>query len=191
MMMEGGGEERHFTARQTPSEGRNLSGLFAPPLVVCNLQRAGGTVLTLVSLSLPLSLSIMWRSRPTLIHACRRMSAVDLGTRNTLRSRQVSVSATAHELGPNATASGAFSFELVHRSRKAGSKARVGIIHTPHGDIATPGFVPVATSAALKHLPPSLTPSEGNVIVVVVVVVVEVLDELADSRPRARSLQST
>ncbi len=43
-----------------------------------------------------------------------------------------------------------FSFEIVHRSKH--SKARVGIIHTPHGSIETPAFVPVATHAALKSV---------------------------------------
>jgi len=41
-----------------------------------------------------------------------------------------------------------FRFELVHQSTK--SMARVGRIHTPHGVIDTPGFVAVATNAALK-----------------------------------------
>ncbi len=43
-----------------------------------------------------------------------------------------------------------FHFELVHQSKK--SKARVGKIHTPHGIIETPGFVPVATNACPKAL---------------------------------------
>lgn len=41
-----------------------------------------------------------------------------------------------------------FHFELRHQSKR--SKARVGRIHTPHGTIDTPGFVAVATNAALK-----------------------------------------
>ena len=41
-----------------------------------------------------------------------------------------------------------FSFEILHESSK--SQARVGRIHTPHGTIDTPGFVAVATNAALK-----------------------------------------
>uniref|UniRef100_A0A7S0J2P7 tRNA-guanine(15) transglycosylase-like domain-containing protein n=1 Tax=Calcidiscus leptoporus TaxID=127549 RepID=A0A7S0J2P7_9EUKA len=43
-----------------------------------------------------------------------------------------------------------FRFEVLHRSRKPGSRARVGRIHTPHGTVDTPGFVPVGTNAALK-----------------------------------------
>mmetsp|Transcript_7559 Transcript_7559/g.22414 ORF Transcript_7559/g.22414 Transcript_7559/m.22414 type:complete len:546 (+) Transcript_7559:197-1834(+) len=41
-----------------------------------------------------------------------------------------------------------FRFEVVHES--AVSRARVGRIHTPHGVIETPCFVPVGTNAALK-----------------------------------------
>ncbi|KAL3943182.1 MAG: hypothetical protein SGBAC_002743 [Bacillariaceae sp.] len=41
-----------------------------------------------------------------------------------------------------------FRFEIIHQSEK--SQARVGRIHTPHGTIDTPGYVAVATNAALK-----------------------------------------
>lgn len=41
-----------------------------------------------------------------------------------------------------------FRYELIHRSKI--SNARVGRIHTPHGIVDTPGFVPVATIGALK-----------------------------------------
>lgn len=43
-----------------------------------------------------------------------------------------------------------FYFELVHQSKK--SRARVGRIHTPHGIIETPHFVPVGTNAVVKTL---------------------------------------
>lgn len=43
-----------------------------------------------------------------------------------------------------------FSFEIIHQSKK--SRARVGRIHTPHGIIDTPNFVPVGTNAAMKAL---------------------------------------
>ena len=43
-----------------------------------------------------------------------------------------------------------FGFEVVHRSKKPGSRARVGKITTPHGVIHTPAFVPVGTNGALK-----------------------------------------
>ena len=43
-----------------------------------------------------------------------------------------------------------FRFEVLHESKKPGSRARVGRIHTPHGCIDTPCFVPVGTNGALK-----------------------------------------
>ncbi len=43
-----------------------------------------------------------------------------------------------------------FKFEIVHKSKK--SKARVGKIHTPHGIIETPNFVPVGTNGAVKAI---------------------------------------
>jgi len=43
-----------------------------------------------------------------------------------------------------------FKFEVVHQSKKPGSRARVGKITTPHGVIHTPAFVPVGTNGALK-----------------------------------------
>lgn len=47
-----------------------------------------------------------------------------------------------------------FSFEVVRQITKG--RARLGVIHTPHGDIQTPSFVPVGTQATVK----SLTPEE-------------------------------
>ena len=44
------------------------------------------------------------------------------------------------------------SFKITHKDEK--SKARVGIIKTPHGDIETPCFVPVGTKATVKALSP-------------------------------------
>ncbi|NBP01742.1 MAG: tRNA-guanosine(34) transglycosylase [Proteobacteria bacterium] len=43
-----------------------------------------------------------------------------------------------------------FHFELIYQSKKSG--ARVGRIHTPHGIIETPNFVPVGTNATAKAL---------------------------------------
>ena len=48
-----------------------------------------------------------------------------------------------------------FRFELLWKSKKEGSRARVGRIHTPHGSFLTPSFVPVATNAAIKGILPS------------------------------------
>ena len=44
-----------------------------------------------------------------------------------------------------------FHFEIVKKSNEA-SLARAGVIHTPHGDIATPAFIPVGTKATVKAL---------------------------------------
>jgi len=52
-----------------------------------------------------------------------------------------------------------FSFELIYQSRK--SRARVGRIHTPHGTIDTPNFVPVGTNATLKAVDASYTDALG------------------------------
>ena len=43
-----------------------------------------------------------------------------------------------------------FRFELIYQSKK--SRARVGRIHTPHGIIDTPNFVPVGTNGAVKGI---------------------------------------
>ncbi len=43
-------------------------------------------------------------------------------------------------------------FELEHVCKQSG--ARAGILHTPHGDIATPTFMPVGTQATVKCMAP-------------------------------------
>ncbi len=43
-----------------------------------------------------------------------------------------------------------FSFELIHTDKNTG--ARAGILHTPHGDIETPIFMPVGTNSSVKML---------------------------------------
>ena len=48
----------------------------------------------------------------------------------------------------------AITYELLHVDKNSG--ARRGVIHTPHGDIQTPIFMPVGTQATVK----SLTPEE-------------------------------
>lgn len=44
-----------------------------------------------------------------------------------------------------------FQFEIIKKSTEA-PLARVGIIHTPHGDIETPAFIPVGTKATIKSI---------------------------------------
>ena len=51
-----------------------------------------------------------------------------------------------------------FSFKQLHKDKK--TRARIGEIHTTHGIIHTPAFVPVGTQATVK----SLTPEELNTI---------------------------
>lgn len=46
-----------------------------------------------------------------------------------------------------------FKYTLVHKDKN--SNARAGIIHTPHGDIPTPVFMPVGTHGAIKALQPN------------------------------------
>lgn len=45
-----------------------------------------------------------------------------------------------------------FSFEITHVCKQSG--ARTGILHTPHGDVETPIFMPVGTQATVKFLSP-------------------------------------
>ena len=46
----------------------------------------------------------------------------------------------------------AITYELIHECKQTG--ARRGVIHTPHGDIQTPVFMPVGTQATVKSLTP-------------------------------------
>ncbi|WP_087116971.1 tRNA guanosine(34) transglycosylase Tgt [Corynebacterium urinipleomorphum] len=53
------------------------------------------------------------------------------------------------------TAATDLTFEVGTRLEEApGRHGRTGVIHTPHGDIATPAFIPVATKATVKTLTP-------------------------------------
>ena len=45
-----------------------------------------------------------------------------------------------------------FSFEITHVCKQSG--ARCGMLHTPHGDVLTPMFMPVGTLATVKYLSP-------------------------------------
>ncbi len=47
-----------------------------------------------------------------------------------------------------------FQFKLIHQDQN--SKARAGIITTPHGEIPTPVFMPVGTHGAIKALQPKV-----------------------------------
>ena len=45
-----------------------------------------------------------------------------------------------------------FSYEVTHTCKQSG--ARLGVLHTPHGDIETPCFMPVGTQATVKAMTP-------------------------------------
>lgn len=58
---------------------------------------------------------------------------------------------------------GALTFEIEHISKDCG--ARAGIIHTAHGDIKTPVFMPVGTKATVKTMTPEELDSIGTQII--------------------------
>lgn len=51
-------------------------------------------------------------------------------------------------------------YELIHEDKN--SKARYGILHTPHGDVETPMFMPVGTLATVKYISPEELISMGS-----------------------------
>ena len=57
----------------------------------------------------------------------------------------------------------AVTYELIHKDKKSG--ARRGVIHTPHGDIQTPVFMPVGTQAAVKCMRPEQVKDMGAEII--------------------------
>jgi queuine tRNA-ribosyltransferase len=57
----------------------------------------------------------------------------------------------------------AFSFEVV--AEDAHSAARAGLLHTPHGDIPTPVYMPVGTRAAVKTVSPDELRAAGATII--------------------------
>jgi len=57
----------------------------------------------------------------------------------------------------------AFSFEIV--AEDAHSAARAGLLHTPHGDVPTPVFIPVGTQATVKTVSPDELRQAGATIV--------------------------
>lgn len=54
-----------------------------------------------------------------------------------------------------------FSYELKHVCKQSG--ARYGVLHTPHGDVETPIFMPVGTLATVKTVSPgALNPQSAS-----------------------------
>ncbi len=54
----------------------------------------------------------------------------------------------------------AITYELLHIDKNSG--ARRGVVHTPHGDIQTPVFMPVGTQATVKSMTPDELKDEVN-----------------------------
>ena len=52
-----------------------------------------------------------------------------------------------------------FWYELKHICKQSG--ARYGILHTPHGDVETPMFMPVGTLATVKGIAPEMLKEMG------------------------------
>ncbi|MCD6056041.1 MAG: queuine tRNA-ribosyltransferase, partial [Gammaproteobacteria bacterium] len=57
----------------------------------------------------------------------------------------------------------AFSFHIVQRSQQ--TKARLGILSTPHGIVETPAFIFCATKAAIKGCTPQAMKTAGTQII--------------------------
>lgn len=56
-----------------------------------------------------------------------------------------------------------FWYELKHVCKQSG--ARYGILHTPHGDVETPMFMPVGTLATVKGIAPEMLKEMGSQVI--------------------------
>jgi len=56
-----------------------------------------------------------------------------------------------------------FEFQIIHQDKT--SKARSGLLHTPHGDIETPIFMPVGTLGSVKGVSPDELTNVGSQII--------------------------
>ncbi len=54
-----------------------------------------------------------------------------------------------------------FSFELLHEA----GRARCGLLHTPHGSVETPVFMPVGTAGSVKGVMPSQVRATGSTMI--------------------------
>lgn len=57
----------------------------------------------------------------------------------------------------------AVTYELIKQSQE--SRARLGVLHTPHGDVETPVFMPVGTQATVKAMSPRELEEVGSRII--------------------------
>ncbi|MBU1091511.1 tRNA-guanine transglycosylase, partial [Patescibacteria group bacterium] len=55
-------------------------------------------------------------------------------------------------------------FRIIKKSKK--SRARLGVLKTPHGEVKTPAFVPVATQAVIKTLTNEQVEKTGSQILI-------------------------
>ena len=53
-----------------------------------------------------------------------------------------------------------FTYDIL--AEDPGTDARTGVLHTPHGDVPTPIFMPVGTKATVKGLMPSTLEQLGT-----------------------------
>ena len=97
-----------------------------------------------------LSFTFSFSIRNKYAHQCRK-SYAKLFSSNT----ETSVST----IYPN------FSFTIRKCDQIGGTKARTGVIQTPHGIINTPNFVFCATKAAMKAITPTHLRDEGSEII--------------------------
>ncbi len=56
-----------------------------------------------------------------------------------------------------------FKFEVIHTCKQSG--ARTGILHTPHGSVLTPMFMPVGTLASVKFISPEELKEMGSQVI--------------------------
>ena len=66
-------------------------------------------------------------------------------------------------------------FDLLKNDKKTG--ARRGVVHTPHGDIQTPIFMPVGTQATVKAMTPRELEEVGNDDRKLIEVVAKIIDK--------------
>ena len=83
----------------------------------------------------------------------------------------------------------AVTYELLHECKQTG--ARRGVIHTPHGDIQTPIFMPVGTQATVKSLTPEELEEDVKAQIISVLHQVFFLDDLKGGDTHACSNRVT
>eukprot|EP00040_Diaphanoeca_grandis_P033161 m.202454 g.202454 ORF g.202454 m.202454 type:complete len:464 (+) comp32829_c0_seq3:283-1674(+) len=115
--------------------------------------RVGGGVLRKVATSMPCAFqsnSRLLRGLSPKVGALIDSSSLNSSNRwqSTLASLDRELVEHALQLDAETSLSNPFHFEVLHKSTI--SNARVGKIHTPHGVIDTPTYVPVATNAVIK-----------------------------------------